>query len=86
MDLDLSGQEAKADILRPYLVADILRPYLVQFRNEIELRWPIWERLDPEKRKIWINNAADKDPLFDLFIDVVKYSRKWLLSVEDGDG
>ena len=72
MDINLTGQTAKANTIRPYLV---------QFKAEMEKRFVIWERISPEKRKQWIQVADVKDPLFDLFVDIVKYSRKW--SVED---
>lgn len=74
MDLNLSGQEQKADQLRPKLVA---------FRDEIELRFPLWLRLSVEKRKKWVQAADAKDPLFALFVDIVRYARKWEVDYDD---
>lgn len=56
---------------------------MVQFKTEIEKRYTIWQKLPPQKRKAWIAIADEKDPLFALFVDVVKYSRKW--EVEDDE-
>jgi len=72
MNLNLSGQAAKADAIRPHLV---------QFQAEIEKRFAVWQRLSPEKRKQWIQVAEAKDPLFHLFVLIAKYCRKW--EVED---
>lgn len=72
MDINLTGQTAKANTIRPYLV---------QFKAEMDKRYVIWQRLSSEKRKKWIQVAETKDPLFDLFVGIVKYSQKW--EVED---
>ena len=72
MDINLSGQTAKADHLRPHLV---------EFAAELDKRKVIWDRLSSEKRRQWIQVAEAKDPLFYLFVQLVKYSRDW--SVED---
>lgn len=67
-NLNLTGQTAKADQLRPILI---------QWRTELEKRYAVWQRLSPAKRRQWIQAAQEKDPLFDLFVSIVQYSKKW---------
>ena len=72
--MNLTGQTAKADAIRPHLAA---------FRAEMEKRYEVWESMPPEKRRKWIQVAIAKDPLFDLFIGIVQYSRKWEINDDD---
>ena len=72
--MNLTGQTAKADAIRPHLAS---------FRAEMEKRYEVWEKMTPAKRKKWIEVASEKDPLFDLFIGIVRYAGKW--EVEDDD-
>ena len=66
MDLNLSNQTQKADQLRPRLAV---------LRTEMEKRFEVWQRLPIEKQRKWIQIAAEKDPLFDLFVGIVRYAR-----------
>ena len=72
--MNLTGQRAKADALRPQFAA---------FRVEMEKRFEVWQRMTPARRRKWIQAAAEKDPLFDLFIGIVQYSRKWEINDDD---
>ena len=72
--MNLTGQTAKADALRPQLAT---------FRAEMEKRYEVWQRIPPARRRKWIQAAAEKDPLFDLFIGIVQYSRKWEINDDD---
>ena len=67
-NLNLTGQTAKADQLRPYLVA---------WKVELDKRRDVWNRLSPEKRRAWVQAAETKDPLFDLFVQLYKYTQTW---------
>jgi hypothetical protein len=71
VDINLTGQTAKADQLRAILT---------QFREELDKRFAVWQRWSPEKRERWIAVAEEKDPLFHLFVLLVKYGRKWEIS------
>ncbi len=75
VNLNLTGQSAKAAALAPYLVL---------WKAELDKRRALWNRLSPAQRKRWVNAAEAKDPLFDLFVQFVRYSRTWEVDA-DGD-
>ena len=71
VSVNFTGQTAKADYLRPLLV---------QFKGEMDLFEPLWNQLSEGQKRRVVRNK-EFGPLFDLFVDVVKYSSKW--SIED---
>lgn len=74
MNLNLTGQNAKAAQLTPYLQA---------WKVELDKRRALWNRLSPAQRKRWVQAPDPKDLLFDLFIKFYRYSKTW--EVDDGD-
>ena len=62
MNLNLSGQIA---------LCNEIRPEFVKFKNSMDKRISIWNKLDNKDKKRWIE--WDKDPIMGLADDIIKY-------------
>jgi len=67
MNVNLSGQGIERDQIAPKLLR--LKQLMVE-------RKAIWDRLSDEKRQLWLDRAAAKDPIMDLAWDVYRYLHK----------
>ena len=64
-DLNLEGQSTEASTINPKLLA---------FKNLLDQRKTIWQRIPFAKRKAWI--LSDKDPIMSAAWDTYKYLSK----------
>ena len=62
MNLNLSNQQALCTQIAPYMQA---------MKNSMDLRIPIWDRIDVERKKDWVQ--WDKDPIMGLAAQTVEY-------------
>ncbi len=63
-DLVLTGQGIER--------ADIA-PKLLKMKNLLDQRKVIWQKIPPEKRKVWV--TSEKDPIMDIAWDIWTYLR-----------
>lgn len=62
MNLNLAGQQA---------LYDEIRPKFVKFRNAMNERLPMWNKFNTKKKKRWI--LSDKDPIMGLSDQLIEY-------------
>ena len=61
-NLNLNGQQATVNTIRPYINA---------LKTRLDQRKEIWDKLDVKKRRKWI--AGGKDPIITLAYSIYKY-------------
>ena len=62
MILNLNNQQQAVDQIQPYINA---------FKDRMDLRKAVWDKLDNTQRKAWV--LSDKDPVMSLAFDIWKY-------------
>ena len=62
MILNLNNQQQAVDQIQPYINA---------FKDRMDLRKAVWDKLDNTHRKAWV--LSDKDPIMSLAFDIWKY-------------
>ena len=63
-------------------------PIMQAFKDQMDLRWTLWQKLSPEQRRRWVQSsngtfAASKDPCMWLAINLKQYLDQW--EIEDGN-
>jgi hypothetical protein len=73
-NLTLTGQST---------LSGTIGPKLVQLKNAMDLRKPIFQKLEFAKKKIWV--LSSRDPIMGLAWDVYKYLYDFFGGVNPGD-
>lgn len=76
--LNLTGQEIDRDEILPH----ILNLWL-----SMQDRKPIWDKISPEKRSVWVNKSVDddKDPIMALAFDIYRKLNNQFFSATFGE-
>ena len=73
LDLNLSGQQT---------AVDQIAPKIQQFKNQMDLRKPVWDKLPDSKKKKWITSG--KDPIMTTAWQIYKYLRNNFFTEQEG--
>lgn len=74
MNLNLTGQNQKANAIRPYLV---------ELKTQMDKRKLLWDKISDDKKKRWVK--SEKDPIMNLAWQTFTYLKSNFFTITEDD-